>query len=83
MLFLTTQGTDPDPETTDRGGRSPCPRLPFGRFQSAEGFCESGGWGRGMGTDLFPNLAMLPGATDPGDGGEERPGAALLSPGGA
>ena len=41
------------------------------------------GWGRGMGTDLFPNLAMLPGATDPGDGGEERPGAALLSPGGA
>ena len=21
MLFLTTQGTDPDTETTDRGGR--------------------------------------------------------------
>lgn len=36
-----------------------------------------------MGTDLFPNLAMLPGATDPGDGGAGRPGAALLSPGGA
>lgn len=25
-----------------------------------------------MGTDLFPNLAMLPGATDPGGGGEEQ-----------
>lgn len=75
---------DPDAETTDRGGRV---ALLFAaairNFQRAGGLCESGGWGRGMGTDLFPNLAVLPGATDPGDGEEERPGSTLLSPRGA
>ena len=32
-----------------------------------------------MGTDSFPNLAMLPGATDPGGGGEERGSCPTLS----